>query len=151
LKSHGVPYKKCGKLIVCTDPLDLPRLESIRQHAVNNGVLSLQLISGEDVRTSFNSRISCSHALWSPDTGILDSHAYADNLEYEVEQAQSIIAYQCDVQSVKMLPVHGPAKWKLETNHGSIYCDKLVNSAGLFASYLAYKIDSYPKVSIALS
>src|SRR3954447_19217576 len=34
----GIPYKRCGKLIVATDPSELPRLAELYQRGTANGV-----------------------------------------------------------------------------------------------------------------
>src|SRR5215831_11330900 len=48
--SHGIPHKNCGKLIVATTPRETEKLQSIRAHAEANGVLDMQVLSGEAAR-----------------------------------------------------------------------------------------------------
>src|SRR5436309_7234867 len=36
--SHGVPHRKCGKLVVATQAEELPRLEAVYKQAQVNGV-----------------------------------------------------------------------------------------------------------------
>jgi L-2-hydroxyglutarate oxidase LhgO len=43
--SHGVGYRRCGKLIVATSEQQVGQLEQIRQMAAANGVGDLQLLS----------------------------------------------------------------------------------------------------------
>jgi L-2-hydroxyglutarate oxidase LhgO len=147
LRAYNLPHKRCGKLIVCTELADLNRLKAIQQHAHLNGVTSLQLITGSDVRKFYESSVTCEHALWSPDTGIFDTHKYADQLEQDAEQNGCMLAYQCEVQSVSR-PQNSSSGWKLTTNQGDIYCKHFINAAGLYAPYVAFNIDAYPKVSI---
>src|ERR671916_2949661 len=44
--SHGVPHRKCGKLIVATNALEQAKIEGIFQQGVANGVEGLRLLSG---------------------------------------------------------------------------------------------------------
>ena len=48
--SHGVPHRKCGKLIVATREAELPRLDAIDAQARANGVEGLELIDGAAAR-----------------------------------------------------------------------------------------------------
>jgi len=72
---HGVPHKNCGKLIVATTPKEAEKLQSIRAHAEANGVLDMQMLSGEAAR-ALEPALNCDAALLSPSTGIIDSHAF---------------------------------------------------------------------------
>src|SRR6201995_4075043 len=47
---HGIPHRNCGKLIVATTPSETAKLQSIRAHAEANGVLDMQMLSGEAAR-----------------------------------------------------------------------------------------------------
>src|SRR3954451_17309874 len=43
---HGIPHRKCGKLIVATTPSETEKLQSIKAHAEANGVLDMETLSG---------------------------------------------------------------------------------------------------------
>jgi len=73
--SHNVPHRKCGKLVVATNPAELAKVETIHVQAQTNGVEGTEVIGGNAAR-AMESELSCIGALWSPETGIIDSHAY---------------------------------------------------------------------------
>src|SRR6201996_110881 len=60
--SHGIPHRNCGKLIVVTTPKETEKLQSIRAHAQANGVLDMQLLSGEAAR-ALEPALACDAAL----------------------------------------------------------------------------------------
>src|SRR2546429_6518874 len=47
--SHGVPYRRCGKLIVATDANQLKELENIRDKAHANGVPDVDWIAKDEL------------------------------------------------------------------------------------------------------
>src|SRR5438552_14447882 len=42
--AHGVPHRKCGKLVVATTPSEIPRLEAVYKQAQINGCEGIELI-----------------------------------------------------------------------------------------------------------
>src|ERR1022692_3059451 len=44
--SHGVTHRKCGKLIVATNAVELAKVEAILAQGLKNGVEGLELIGG---------------------------------------------------------------------------------------------------------
>ena len=48
--SHGVPHRKCEKLIVATDAAEQAKVESIHAQGLRNGVEGLRLIDGAEAR-----------------------------------------------------------------------------------------------------
>src|SRR5271166_2537985 len=48
--SHGVPHRKCGKLVVATRASELARLEMILGQARGNGVEGVEIIEGSAAR-----------------------------------------------------------------------------------------------------
>src|SRR5512139_133402 len=95
-RERGIPHKNCGKLIVATNPKETEKLQSIRAHAEANGVLDMQLLSGEAAR-ALEPALSCDAALLSPSTGIIDSHAYMLSLRGEAEAAGAAFAFHTPV------------------------------------------------------
>ena len=65
--AHGVPARKCGKLIVATSPEETERLGGILARAAANGVEGMARLSGAEARASRSS--GCSRAgprtVWS--------------------------------------------------------------------------------------
>src|SRR4051812_39286341 len=73
-ESHGIPHRRCGKLIVATTLDPLGELEKIKASAAANGV-TLEQLSAMQAQ-SMEPQLRCTGALLSSDTGIIDSHTY---------------------------------------------------------------------------
>ncbi|MGK7863111.1 NAD(P)/FAD-dependent oxidoreductase [Falsiroseomonas sp. E2-1-a4] len=145
-ESHGVPHRRCGKLIVATSQAEAEQLEGIRQRAAANGVDDLRFISGEEAR-AIEPSLSCTAALVSPSTGIIDSHAYMLALQGDAEDAGAMFAFHAPVLRGRVvgqqieLQVGGAEPMALS-------CNLLVNSAGLHAPGLARRIEGVPEAHI---
>ena len=68
---HAIPYELCGKVIVATEPEELPRLENLYQRGLANAVPGLELIGPERLH-EIEPHAAGIKALWSPTTGIID-------------------------------------------------------------------------------
>jgi L-2-hydroxyglutarate oxidase LhgO len=140
--SHGIPHKNCGKLIVATTPKETEKLQSIRAHAEANGVLDMQLLSGDAAR-ALEPALNCDAALLSPSTGIIDSHAYMLALRGDAEAAGAAFAFHTPLLRARA------AGGKIEIEAGgealmSLQCDLLINAAGLDAPATARQIEGMP-------
>lgn len=71
LDEKKIPYKKCGKLIVATDDLEVTRLMDLHDRGIKNNVPDLQLIDGDKIK-EIEPYCQGVKALWSPHTGIVD-------------------------------------------------------------------------------
>ena len=69
---HAIPYKKCGKLVVATNELEVERLHALFERAKKNGVPDIELIKGQDAIKKYEPHCNGLEALWSPHTGIVD-------------------------------------------------------------------------------
>jgi L-2-hydroxyglutarate oxidase len=49
-KDHGIKHDICGKLIVATDPEELPRLEKIFQTGVANGIEGMERVTSDAIK-----------------------------------------------------------------------------------------------------
>ena len=139
---HGVPHRNCGKLIVATTPKEAEKLQSIRAHAEANGVLDMQMLSGEAAR-ALEPALNCDAALLSPSTGIIDSHAFMLALRGDAEAAGAALAFHTPL--LRARAVAG----KIELDAGgdapmTLECRLLVNSAGLNAPAVARGIEGMP-------
>jgi L-2-hydroxyglutarate oxidase LhgO len=140
--SHGVGHRKCGKLVVATSAAELAKVETVMAQAERNGVEGVEMIGGNAAR-AMEAELSCIGALWSPETGIIDSHGYMLALWGDLEDRGGMIAFETPVERLSYKAPH----WHVQFgggDPGSVEFDAVVNAAGLGAQALARRIESYP-------
>ncbi|XP_065357291.1 L-2-hydroxyglutarate dehydrogenase, mitochondrial [Calliphora vicina] len=71
LDEKKIPYKKCGKLIVATNDVEVSRLMDLNERGLKNNVPDMQLIDGDKIK-EIEPFCEGVKALWSPHTGIVD-------------------------------------------------------------------------------
>jgi L-2-hydroxyglutarate oxidase LhgO len=145
-ESHGVPHKRCGKLIVATNPAELAKIESIHKQGLTNGVEGLEIIYGNAVN-ALEPALSCIAAVHSPQTGIVDSHAFMLALQGDLEDRGGMIAFNTRVERL----AHGAAGWDVTyvgAERGSLQVDAVINSAGLGAPAIAAATENYPQARV---
>ena len=143
---HGVSYKRCGKFIVATDKGQLTELEKLKKNAAGNGVTDLIWMTPEQVR-EMEPAVHCEGALYSPSTGILDSHAYMLALQGDAEEAGALFAFITPVIGGEVLD-YGI---RLDCGTGtptSIVADLVINCAGLWAQTVASHLIGVPAESV---
>ncbi len=137
-RAHGVPHRRCGKLIVATTKDEVGRLAGIGQRAAANGVDDLRELSSADVR-ALEPSLRGEGALLSPSTGIVDSHAYMLALRGDAEAHGAMIAFHAPLRSAEVLGAEG---FDLVVGDEGlrIGAKVLVNAAGLAAPAVAHTI-----------
>lgn len=95
-QSHNVGFDMIGKLIVATDAEEERALETILSRGHANGVTGLKAISGAEAR-AMEPALNVRSALFSPDTGIIDTHAYLLALQDDAERAGAVVAFRAPV------------------------------------------------------
>jgi L-2-hydroxyglutarate oxidase LhgO len=139
---HGVAHRKCGKLVVATNDAEMAKVETIMAQAQTNGVENTGMIGGNAAR-AMEEELFCIGALWSPETGIIDSHGYMRALWGELEDRGGMIAFETPVERIGYKAPH----WNVQfggRDPGIVQFDAVVNAAGLGAQALARRIDGYP-------
>jgi L-2-hydroxyglutarate oxidase LhgO len=140
-ESHGVPHKKVGKLIVATDEKQKAKIEGIAKQGEINDVEGLELI-GANAARAMEPALNCVAALHSPETGIIDSHAYMLALQGEFEDRGGMIAFNTPVESLRQTK----DGWEVRfggAEPGTLTVDAVINSAGLGAQKIAHATDRY--------
>jgi L-2-hydroxyglutarate oxidase LhgO len=140
-RDRGVDHRQLGKLIVATEDAQLPALKKLRRGGISNGVQDLHWLSGAEA-TALEPAIACKAALFSPSTGIVDSHGFMTALQADIESDGGTFAFHSRViggdisQRVKTLIVE-------DVNDGSvatITSSWIVNAAGLHAQEVSSKV-----------
>lgn len=145
-RDRGVPHARCGKLIVATDAEEAGRLDAILARAEANGVEGMRRLSGEEAR-ALEPALACTAALLSPQTGILDSHAYMLALQGEAEAAGATFVFHSPVRGGAVaadgLTIEAGGAETL-----TLRCRLFVNAAGLHAPALARRITGMPAAHV---
>jgi L-2-hydroxyglutarate oxidase LhgO len=140
---RGVPHRKCGKLIVATSAAEIKKIEQLLAQGLANGVEGLTLIGGNAAR-DMEPELTCVAAVHSPETGIIDSHAFMLALQGELEDHGGAIAFNTPVEHI----ARSAAGWKIRfggAEPGELVVDAVVNSAGHGAQALARATEGYPQ------
>ena len=143
-EAHGVPYRRCGKLIVATDTTEAKSLPGIAARAHDNGVDDLVAVNGRMAKTMEPALGLVEAALHSPSTGILDSHAYMLALLGEAEAHGAQLMLRTPVEG-GALEADGRVRLEIggaEPVH--FRAQSFVNAAGLWAAGLARRIEGLP-------
>ena len=141
-KEHGVSHRNCGKLIVATSEAESAKLGEIKHRAEANGVEGMRLLSAAEA-IGLEPNLTCTAALLSPATGIVDSHGYMLALQGDAGESGAMFAFLSPLEHGRVceqgieLEIGGTEPMKLR-------CRLMVNSAGLHAPALARKIEGMP-------
>jgi L-2-hydroxyglutarate oxidase LhgO len=132
-RQYEVPFNNCGKLIVATSEEEVSVIEGIRKTALKNGVDDLVLIGREEI-AGMEPNIFALKALYSPSTGIVDSHSLMKQYETNTINNNGQIVYGSEVIGTKRLKEgYEVIIMDAENARYSFSTRILINSAGLTA------------------
>jgi L-2-hydroxyglutarate oxidase LhgO len=146
---HDVPHRRLGKLVVATRDNQHDALRALGASAAAAGVSDLRWLSAADAR-ALEPALSCTAALLSPSTGILDTHALMDRLQAQLEALGGTVALHSRVQrgdvagAVKRLTVRDAAGGGAV----DVTARAVVNAAGRHAQRVAASLVGLPAASI---
>ncbi|HUL83843.1 MAG TPA: NAD(P)/FAD-dependent oxidoreductase [Gammaproteobacteria bacterium] len=92
----GIAHRRCGKVIVAAHEAQRAKLEALRRTAESNGVADLAWLDAREI-AAFEPEVRAVAGLWSPSTGIVDSHALMLALLGDLEAAGGSLALRARV------------------------------------------------------
>ena len=87
-ETRAIPHSQCGKLVVAQTPQQRSMLHALEQQAMANGVYDTVMIATQDqIHGDFGETeiVARCGALYSPSTGIIDSHALMEQFRLDIE------------------------------------------------------------------
>ena len=135
--SHGVPHRRSGKLIVASSENQLDELRAIQQKAHANGVADVVWMTQAQVN-ALEPAVRCVAGLYSPSTGIIDSHALMLAYQGDAEAHGAMLAFKSPLEKCEVVP----DGFILQE---SIHAKIVVNSAGLRAPSVAALIQGFDR------
>lgn len=139
-EEHGVPHRRCGKLIVASADSQLPELGKIQAAARANGV-ELEIYSAKRA-IALEPQLNCVGALHSPTTGIIDSHAYMLALLGHAENHGATLS--CESRVTRMQLENGGVVVSINDEEPLLRARTVVNCASLYAPHVAQLIEGFP-------
>lgn len=143
---HGVPHRQIGKLLVAVEEAEVPALRALQANAAACGT-RLEWLDADAVARA-EPEVRAVAGLFSPLTGIVDSHALMQSLEASLQAAGGMVSYRTQVTGV----VPGDGGFLVRGSSAgesfSLRCRHLVNACGVFAQQLAACIENLPASTV---
>lgn len=147
-RERDIPHRRCGKLLVATDEqqrdVGLPKLV---EYAKGNGVHDLRIVTRDEISDPYSDvyepNVTCTGGVYSPSTGIVDSHALMSSLLAEAEENGTTLALHCRVQGGRLVPPNSEEEGNVVLqldDESEIACDNVIVCAGLATDEIASSI-----------
>lgn len=142
-REHGIAHQVCGKVIVATDPEELPRLDDLHRRGQANGLTGLRLIEAEQLR-EFEPHARALRALFVPSTGITDYSRVCEKYAELIAKAGGTVLTSAAVAGIK----RSSSEIVAETARGEFSSNALINCAGLFSDRISQMAGDAPTARI---
>lgn len=139
-EERHVAHRKCGKLIVACSEDECAAIQAIHDRGIQNGVEGLAWLTAAQAN-EMEPALSCVAALWSPETGIVNSHEFSEALLAEYEQLGGLTALGTPLAAVQPLSAGGFIVRTAGPEPHSLATRAVVNAAGLSAQDVAGRIE----------
>ncbi len=142
-EEHGVPFERCGKVVVATRPEHVARLDALEQRGRANGLTGLRRLAGQEIR-ELEPHAAGVAGLYVAETGIVDYRVVTQAFAAQVRRLGGAIATGARVAAVTRYP----GEILVRTAAGEHRADFLVSCAGLQSDRLARLAGLDPGVRI---
>ena len=142
--AHGIKYDRCGKVIIATSQEELPRLRTLHERGVANGVPGVTMIAAERVR-EIEPHVRALAGIHSPNTAIVDWGEVAMAFGRDLAARGVTIERNYPVTAITRVRGGGVA---VSTTQHSITARRIVNCAGLYSDVIARLAGAEPEVQI---
>ena len=131
-EEEGIHYELCGKVVVATEPYQVPLLDNLYKRGLENGLGRIRKIPVEELK-EIEPHVNGIGAMDVPYTGIIDYKAVSEKYAEKVCEAGGEIFTGEKVKKV----IRENAISKVITNANSYDTTLVVNCAGLYSDKMA--------------
>ncbi len=143
-REKDIDHRRCGKVIVAISEEQDEKLERLLGTAHTNGVTELHRIDRHEL-ASLEPAVVGSAALYSPVTGIIDSHGLMLALRGDIEDAGGAVALRSELRAGRFRPEGIALTVTGEDGETTeLTARTVVNAAGLHATRVALAIEDAP-------
>ncbi len=135
-EKHGIPHKRLGKLVVASNPEEVRELKELKANGERNGVADLSII-GRPELGRMEPHLAGDAALFSPSTGIIDSHALMRSFEQTAREQGVTFSYNAEVVGLSRVSGAYRVSIRQGDEDFSFLTRSVVNCAGLWSDRVA--------------
>ncbi len=131
-KKEDIPHEICGKIVVATDQVEVPRLETLYERGVQNGLKNIKKLKKEELK-DYEPHVTGVAGLFVPQTGIIDFKAVSNKYAEKIIELGGEVLLSRKVENIvkKNNSIH------IETTLGQYETNLVINCAGLYSDKIA--------------
>ncbi|MED0679547.1 L-2-hydroxyglutarate oxidase [Aneurinibacillus thermoaerophilus] len=141
-EEHGIAYEVCGKVIVATEPEELPLMDNLYKRGLQNQ-LNVTKIGPEELK-EIEPHVRGLGAIRVPSCGIADYKGVARTFARMIEEGGGDLRLSTKVENI----AEEKGGVTVETNRGTIKARFLINCAGLQSDRVAKMADMHTGMKI---
>lgn len=134
-----IPFIRNGSLVLCLKKEDMPRLLTLYENGIKNGVPDLDIVDGQRLRNRAENWDEAMAALWAPAGGIICP------FELTIGLAENAYAYGVKFllsTKVKKVLAEQNGNWSVMTDKGTLVGKIVVNAAVVYADVFHNMVSS---------
>lgn len=132
-----IAHRRIGKLIVAVSDDEVPLLHHYRDNALASGVDDLRLLNAKEV-SEMEPEVRAVAGLFSPSTGIVDSHGLMVNYLTDIERCGGMLVANSAVTGGRATA----SGIEIRVGGAGYHCHTLINAAGLYAPAVAHSLNA---------
>jgi len=136
-QNHGVPFERCGKLIVAADEEEAIRLRALAERGQANGLVGLRILTPGEMR-ALEPHVAGVVGLSVPQTAIVDFSAVAQkmaaalrDLGHEVRTGFHARRVERDAHGLRLSAPGGIVHTRFLVNCGGLWSDRIARLCGV--------------------
>jgi L-2-hydroxyglutarate oxidase len=131
-QAHSISHEICGKVVVATEPEEIPRLHALFERGQQNGLRDLRLLASGELR-EIEPHAAGLAAIRVPEEGIVDYPMVCCALAEEIRKQGGEVIVNARVDRIH----REGSIWRILSAAGEYGCDRLVTCAGLYSDRVA--------------
>jgi L-2-hydroxyglutarate oxidase len=132
-EQQNIDYNLIGKLIIASDERELPKLNSIYNNGIQNGLTQLSMLEQDAVKR-IEPNVTCLKAIYVPQAGIIDYKKVAAKLKQNIESTGSFVYNLKKINAIREVSEKLIVKCSDESEFETSF---FINCAGLQSDRIA--------------
>ena len=142
-QKHNVAHEQCGKIVIATEPEELPRLEKLLDRGFANGLKELRRLEPEQIR-EIEPHAAGLAAIHVPEEGIVDYGAVVTAMAAEIQILGGEVKTDQQVERLQQVG----SIWRVRTLSQEFEAKQIVACGGLHSDRLVSKSGMKPLAKI---